>query len=143
TDKTCATYSTKAVLDVVPIFAINLTNLTEWHKPVVASLSTPCDDSVWPGFPTLPPSGSCATTDVTLYSMNNGFPQTYGASFTRAVAQAKANGADFVDGFSGRSNSGLTDQVAIDPNDANQFASGVATHQDERKLDGEVLVSGT
>jgi len=133
-DPACTTFSSKVLLDLLPFYAINLTNLAYWSKPANGSIA--CDDQAY--------NNSCSANSLTLYSMSNGFPQTYGATYTRANTQAKANGVANVQGYSYRGNASLTDQYATDYSDANQFPNAtVGSFYEEAFTDNEVFSSGT
>jgi hypothetical protein len=117
TDPSCTSFVSKTLLDVVPFFAVNLTNLTYWRKPaIVLPQETVAADS----------------SNNVLYAMDNGFPQTYGATFTRGVTQTKANNVANVEGFTYRGNTSLADQRAVDPNDEGEFGTGASTTRQKK-----------
>lgn len=89
TDRNCAAFRDRNPLELVPFFAVNLTNLAYFRKSM--------------------------TTSNVLSVEPNGFPQTYGQDFVRGRVKSTGNGDLKLLASSRRGNAGLTDQIPIYP----------------------------
>ncbi|HET7845057.1 MAG TPA: prepilin-type N-terminal cleavage/methylation domain-containing protein [Xanthomonadales bacterium] len=91
--RNCAQFRDKNPLELVPFFAVNLTNLAYFRK----------------------------TQDNGVLQLEpNGFPQTYGQDFVRGRVRSTGAGDSKILASSRRGNAGLTDQIPIYP-DAGQI----------------------
>ena len=93
TARTCLPYRDRNPLELVPFFAVNLTNLTLWRRPD-------------------PPAPPGVAPPAKLSISPNGFPQTYGENFIRGRIKAEQTGDEVIRGSSRVGNEGLTDQIA-------------------------------
>ncbi len=93
TARNCAAFRNRNPLELVPFFAVNLTNLNYFRK---------------------------ADSQPVLQLEPNGFPQTYGQDFVRGRVRATGNGDSLILASSRRGNAGLTDQIPVYP-DSNQI----------------------
>lgn len=88
TDRNCAAFRDRNPLELVPFFAVNLTNLAYFRKAQASNV---------------------------LFLEANGFPQTYGLDFVRGRVRSTASGDLKILASSRRGNAGLTDQIPIYP----------------------------
>jgi len=89
TARNCAAFRNRDPLELVPFFAVNLTNLGYFRE-------SPDPSPV-------------------IFVEPNGFPQTYGQDFVRARVRATGGGDALAIASSRRGNAGLTDQIPIYP----------------------------
>ncbi|MEO6593438.1 MAG: prepilin-type N-terminal cleavage/methylation domain-containing protein [Planctomycetota bacterium] len=97
TARNCAAFRNKNPLELVPFFAVNLTNLNYFNE-----------------FPSSP----------VTYLEPNGFPQTYGQDFVRGRVRADASGNSRIRASTRRGNAGVTDQIPIYPDSAEIINEG-------------------
>lgn len=98
TARNCAPFRNKNPLELVPFFAVNLTNLNYFQE-------SPDPSPV-------------------IFIEPNGFPQTYGQEFVRGRVRATGGGDALAIASSRRSNAGVTDQIPIYPDSAEIINEG-------------------
>ncbi len=98
TARNCATFRNRNPLELVPFFAVNLTNLSYFRE-------SPQNSPV-------------------IQLEANGFPQTYGQDFVRGRVRATGAGDALAIASGRRGNAGLTDQIPIYPDTAQIINEG-------------------